>query len=115
MYTIKFDSIKNRIFVEIEGMITINEVDDYNSKFCRAIDSTKPDFTICVNLLKAAPNTPDVAEKMNNPKEYAAKKGYKCIAMVVNNIVYKMQIKRAFGEKEGFFETQKDAEAYLDN
>jgi hypothetical protein len=115
MYTIKLDSVKNRIYIDIEGMISINEVDDYNNKFMKAIDAAKPNFTICVDLLKSAVNRPEVAEKMNIPKEYATKKGYKSIAMIVNSIVFKMQIKRAYGEKEGFFETLEEAEAYLDN
>lgn len=114
MYKITYNSLKNRIYVTVEGSLTIEEVPEYIKEFKAAVDKTKPGFTVCVDNTKAKLNTPEVAEKLIEARDYSIAKGLKNSAMVVDGVTFKMQMKRLFKELGNVFETLEEADKFLD-
>jgi len=114
MYKITFDNAKNRVYVTVQGSLTIEEVPQYLKDFKAAVDKTKPGFTVCVDNTKAKLNTPEVAERLIEARDYSISKGLKNSAMVVDGVTFKMQMKRLFKDLGNVFETMEEADKFLD-
>ena len=114
MYKITYNNSKNRIYVTVEGSLTIEEVPQYIKEFMATVDKTKPGFTVCVDNTKAKLNTPEVAEKLIEARDYSVSKGLRNSAMVVDGVTFKMQMKRLFKDLGNVFESLEDADKFLD-
>jgi hypothetical protein len=114
MYKITYENAKNRVYVMVEGSLTINEIPQYNADFKAAVDKAKTGFTVCVDNTNAGVNTPEVNEKLVISRDYAMSKGLRNSAMIVNSAVFKMQMKRVFKELGNVFENIAEADKFLD-
>lgn len=114
MYKVKYDSAKNRIYVTVEGALSLGEIPQYTKEFKAEVDNAKKGFTVCVDNTKAAINSPEVSEQLTVSRDYAVEKGLRNSAMVVNSATFKMQMKRMFKELGNVFETVADADKFLD-
>jgi len=116
MYKIRYDKLKNCIYVVVEGSMKMEEANNYVVDFKKAVDSTGPNFKICTDLSKTIAVLPEINDKLNESKAYAKAKGYKKAAFIMSSAVLKMQVKRVFEEEqESLFDNINDAEKFLNS
>lgn len=115
LYSIKFDSVKNRIYTVLEGSSNLEEVKKCNMEFMKAVDNAKSGFTYLCDISKRGVELPECIEELENAKNYAIQKGLSRVAFIVDGAILKMQLKRAYGENQTtMFVSKEEAERYLD-
>ncbi len=120
MYTINFDSVKNRVSVSFDALPYGAELEKYSKELLNAIDSCRNDFTILFDMTKSKAKVVsdnDIAG-LKTVKDYCVKKGLKKDAFAMQSNTLKMQISRYLKDtepKDGFFETAADAIKFLDD
>ncbi|WAA10279.1 protein kinase [Fervidibacillus albus] len=116
MYEVKYDQGKNRIYITLEGNMSLQEIDSYVSAVKKATDEAQPNFTVCLDGSKAAPFAPDVDKKSVEARDYLMKNGLKGLATIVDSAILKMHVNRTLKEMgNNVFATQAEADKYLDS
>jgi hypothetical protein len=116
MYEVTYDRAKNRIYIKLEGTMSLDEADGYNEAVKKAADQAQPGFTICIDGAKAAPFSPEVDAKCAESRNYLVKKGVKDTATVVDSAILKMHVARTLKEIGGnVFGSKEEADKYLDS
>ncbi|WP_151733894.1 hypothetical protein [Paenibacillus tengchongensis] len=112
-YTMEVNVQKNQVVVKAFGL-TEEDVPSYISDFEKAMNQLKPGFT-GVTDVTGSPSilSPEVAAKLAPTGDLAVAKGVGGWVYVANSPVWKMQMKRLFGQFAVHYPTYEEADAYL--
>ena len=116
MYNIKADTIKNRLNILIEGILTTQDIESYMKDMRVTVSKLKPGFTTLLDLSKTTVFSQEILEKLQETKEVAVKGGMSKSAFFVSSVIMKMQMNRNFGEigpKDMAFNSLEEAEKFL--
>lgn len=111
--TIKYDEVKNRVYVTA-GSVSVIEAEQYNIEFKKLMSTIKRDFTGITDLQGQAILSPEVAQELGKSGEVAVSAGLKDWVYVTKGSIYKLQMKRLFGNFAKQYDTLKEADKYLD-
>ncbi len=116
MFDVKANTLKNRLYISIEGTVAGNEVENYKSGIKKNVAMLKPGFTALMDLRKCAVFDQEVMNQLQGAKEIAVGGGLTRSAMVVESAVLKMQMNRNFkdvGPQDKAFTELDEAEQFL--
>ncbi|MFE4714382.1 MULTISPECIES: hypothetical protein [Paenibacillus] len=117
MFTIEYNAAKNRVVVTAQE-VTLDNAQQYIDEFTEILKKVKPGFTGVTILTGAKVLSQEVAKELAPTSELATQKGVstdKKWAYVTGSSIYKMQMRRIFGDFVEYFETVEQADAYLSN
>lgn len=115
MFTIEYDSAKNRVVVTVQE-VNLSNAQQYIDEFTAIMEKVKPGFTGVTILSDAKVLSQEVAKELAPTSELATQKGVSQTrkwAYVTGSSIYKMQMRRIFGDFVEYFETVEQADAYL--
>ncbi|MCY9737471.1 protein kinase [Paenibacillus alvei] len=118
MFESNFDKAKNRVYVKLEGTMTIEEAKHYDKVVRSQIDKAQEDFTFCIDMINAQPAPAEVNDYLTSLREYMASKKVKGSALVTNNSVTRLQLRRLskdLGGKSKIVLDYSEAEEFLDS
>jgi len=116
MYEIKADTLKNRLYVMVEGTIAFNEIEAYNTTMKKVVATLKPGLTALLDLRKTSVFDQESMKQLQGTKEIAIAAGLKKSAMVVESATLKMQMNRNYkdaGPQDKAFNDIGEAEQFL--
>lgn len=118
--TIRVDHQKNRIYVTFDGFMNLEEAEKLVEDYRRAIEHCEPGFTVLTHLANYKPGTPEVQAVFSRGTKLAGESGCKKVGRVIGEQpLGGMQIDRIAKETSSYpakhFETQTEAEAWLDS
>ncbi|MEK4064691.1 MULTISPECIES: hypothetical protein [unclassified Paenibacillus] len=112
-YTMEVNVQKNQVVVKAFGL-TEEDVPSYISDFEKAMKQLKPGFTGVTDVSgSASVLSPEVAAKLAPTGDIAVANGVGGWVYVANSPVWKMQMKRLFGQFAVHYPTFEEADAYL--
>ncbi|MFD0958906.1 hypothetical protein [Paenibacillus chungangensis] len=114
MYSITYDTSKNRIIVKVTE-ITEDNVKQYYQDYVKVLDEVKPGFTGLTDLCGNSMFSMYVAGELSPLGQMSVEKGLSKWAYYTGSAISKMQMKRMFGDVVESFEKLEDAEAFLDS
>ncbi|MBG9737593.1 protein kinase [Paenibacillus alvei] len=118
MFETKFDAVKNRVYVKLEGMMTIEEAKEYDMAVRKEVDKAKEGYTFCIDMAKAQPAPADVNDYLSGLRDYMATKKTKGSSMIVSSALTKLQLSRLvkdLGGAYGVAQSYEEADRYLDS
>lgn len=118
MFETKFDAAKNRVYVKLEGMMTIEEAKEYDMAVRKEVDKAKEGYTFCIDMAKAQPAPADVNDYLAGLRDYMATKKTKGSSMIVSSALTKLQLSRLvkdLGGAYGVAQSYEEADRYLDS
>lgn len=117
MYEVKYDIIKNRILITLEGFITKEEAVKYRMENEGVLKKVKANFTFLVDLRKLKTLPQESIDEIQKVRLSSVKHGAYKGATVLKDTIVKMQTKRTAnqidGFKEEYFTDINEAENYL--
>lgn len=118
MSDVRYNSAKNRVYITVDELLTLEKAAKHKEAIMKVIDQTKPGFTLLINLFEGKVQPSESTLEINKAREYGVKKGAKKAALVTNNPVLSMQASRTIKQVENayeqrIFKTIEEAEAYL--
>lgn len=117
MYNVKADTLKNRLYITVDGTIESSEVEVYKSNVKKCVSMLKSGFTAFMDLRKAEVFDQESMAQLQGTKEIAVAAGLSKSAMVVESPILKMQMNRNFkdvGPQDKAFNSIEEAEKFLD-
>jgi len=120
-FSITLDERKNRIYVNLEGFQTLDEVLKFKEEYRKVLAKCRPGFTVLTYARNYKPSTPEVQKIHAEAIEMDKAAGVRKVARVVGKTpLGGMQLNRLsrtvdkkYPAKN--FETEEEAEAYLDS
>lgn len=116
MFEVKVNTLKNRLYVTVDGTITANELDAYRASMKKNVTMLKSGFTALLDLRKTSVFDQDTMMQLQGTKEIAVAGGLSKSAMVVESATLKMQMNRNFkdvGPQDRAFNDIAEAEQFL--
>ncbi|MFO7890635.1 MAG: hypothetical protein R6V04_09880 [bacterium] len=118
-FDVKADKSKNRIYVRIEGSLTIDEAGRLKNAYEEAVNECKPGFTVLNDVSELRPCISEVQKTLTEITEIASRYGVGKVARIVGDTpIAGLQIERISKSKSHYhgeaFKTVEAAEAYLD-
>lgn len=113
MYKITYSQLKNRIFIEIYGVLSPEEKDEYKRTAIATIDDAKNDFTVFVDLVHCDINVLMSSDEFQVIRDYGTKKGVKAVACVLNSYCYEMHKQKTLSSLKNVFLDANEAEIFL--
>ncbi|TVX93613.1 protein kinase [Paenibacillus agilis] len=117
MYEVKYREDKNRIYVKLEGLMTLEEAKEYDIAVRGCVDQATLGYTFCIDMSKAQPAPPEVNDYLASLRSYMAAKQLNGSSMIVSSVLTKLQLSRLIKEIGGIFnvsQTYEEADKYLD-
>jgi hypothetical protein len=117
MFTLGYDANKNRIHF-VGDRLDIEDVPQYISELKAILKQVRPGFTGLTDLTGCRLLTQEVVKELSPTNELAIKAGFsttKKWAYVSDSPVFKMQMRRMFGDFVAYFESYAEADEYLSN
>lgn len=117
-YSISRDVTKGRVIVTFDGPRTY-PIDKFWEAFTEAVQFAKcarPHFDVLLDHSRATIMPPERTQKSEEMAIWCVENGLRKSANIVPSAVLRMQLQRVTKNEEpfGFFETQAEAEAWLD-
>ncbi len=116
---VNVDKMKNRIYIQTEGSLNIDEAKELEEAYRKAVRECRPGFTVLNDVAKLQPCLPEVQEILKEITEIASQAGVGRVARVVGDTpIAGLQIDRISKTQSHYhgesFKTIKEAEIYLD-
>ncbi len=100
MYSIRYDSKKNRLYLTFEGMLSPEEVNAATAEGVRIINEhLKTGFDVVTDMRKYRASTTESAEKIGQAQNILIELGVSRFVRVVKSVVGKMQFMRLGTER----------------
>lgn len=118
MYETNYDASKNRVYVKLEGMMTIEEAKEYDLAVRGQVDKAKEGYTFCIDMANAQPAPAEVNDYLVGLREHMASKKTKGSSMIVSSALTKLQLSRLvkdLGGAYGVAQSYEEADRYLDS
>lgn len=112
MYKIEYDNFKNRLYVKA-SMMTLEEALQYCKDFEAILNIVKPGFTGLTDLSEAKLLSPEMESALVPLGELCVKKGLRKWLFYTDSALYKIQMKRMFGDIVVAFNKLEEVEEYL--
>ncbi|MNI33751.1 hypothetical protein D3C73_877120 [compost metagenome] len=117
MFTLGYDAKKNRVHFVGDG-IAMEDVPRYINELTEILKQVRPGFTGLTDLTGCRLLTQEVVKELEPTNELAIKAGFsttKKWAYVTDSTLFRLQMKRMFGDFVAYFESYAEAEEYLSN
>lgn len=117
MFTLGYDAEKNRINF-VGDRMDMEDVAPYISQLKEILKQVRPGFTGLTDLTGCRVMTQEVVKELSPTNELAIKAGFsttKKWAYITDSPIFKMQMKRMFGDFVAYFESYAEADKYLSN
>ncbi|WP_028596558.1 hypothetical protein [Paenibacillus assamensis] len=118
MFEVSCDVSKNRLYIKLEGMMSMEEAREYEKALYVCVSQMQEGYTLCFDMVNAQPGKLEVNNSLADIRAYMAEKKIKGTAMIVGNVLSKLQLTRLLKEIGGTFNVvqgYEDAEKYLDS
>ena len=116
--TIRVFPKSNRLYLKLEGFLTVNEAMDLKERYGKALSRCRRGFTVFSDISDLRTQTPQVQEIMGKITKMTGDAGVSRVARVVGmNPIAGIQLGRLAHDKSGFpagnFKTEEEAERFL--
>ncbi|UHA74054.1 protein kinase [Paenibacillus sp. 481] len=118
MYNVDLNVEKNRLYVKLEGMMTMEEAIVYDQAVRSCVDKAKDGYTFCIDMANAQPAPAEVNEYLAPLREYMARKNIIGSAMIVRSEPTRRQLSRLIKELGVAYDVSQsieEADRYLDS
>ena len=119
MYEFKIDTVKNRLYITLDGFFSTEEIKQCSDETIGAVKKLKPGYDVITDISKFSPVGLDALKEIERVQEYFRTSGVRHgVRIVGKSVVTGMQFKR-LGKSVGFrstnFATLAEAEEFLDS
>ena len=99
-HSVKLIQIKGRNVynIRLEGFLSVTEMEDLKKQAEKLLRSPAANFRVLSDIRGFKPATPEVQEIMKSIQKMFKECGLKKVALLVDNALTKMQLKRLHGE-----------------
>ena len=95
MYTIRVDSIRNRLYVTLVGYFSVDEMRQCGDETIAATAKLRPGYDVVTDITKFKAGTPEVAKDIERVQAHFRKSGARQgVRIVGGNVVSGMQFRR---------------------
>lgn len=119
MYEFKIDTVKNRLYIKLEGFFTAEEMKECSDATIEAVKQLNPGYDVITDISQFSPVGVDALQEITRVQEYFKTSGVRHgVRIVGKSAVTGMQFKR-IGKSVGFHSTNvatlAEAEKFLDS
>lgn len=115
MYKFSYSEEKNRIYIQVTGALTAQELESYKEELLDIVNRTQPGFTVFADSTKSDISFLENSGKLQVIRDYAATRGFKSVATVLGKEAYELHQQKPFPGIKNVFTDLQEAEKFLDS
>jgi len=101
MYTIRVNTLKNRLYVTLVGYFTLEEIKRCGDETIEATAKLRPGYDVITDITQFKPGPPEVAQDIERVQAHFRKSGARQgVRIVGGNVVSGMQFRRTGAHAE---------------
>ena len=101
MYTVRADTVKNRLYVTLVGFFSVEEIKRCGDETIEATKKLRPGYDVVTDITQFKPGVPEVAHDIERVQAHFRKSGARQgVRIVGGNVVSGIQFKRTGAHAE---------------